>query len=126
MANSPPRYDWATVDRYIERHWSHVEIRSNDPLNVSLATFLGIHEQAIHRSRRQGTMPTVMADRVAVCLGLHPCLLWPSWFDDAALEPHCSECGEPASIAHGVTAKVCSDKCREHNRRARKKLEQAA
>lgn len=33
-----------------------------------------------------GGLPDRTADRVAIRLGLHPCMIWPDWFD-AALSP---------------------------------------
>jgi hypothetical protein len=58
------------------------------------------------------TVPTLEADRLAVHVGLHPSLIWPSWFDDAADEPHCRYCGE---VAPFVPSNVvwCSLSCKE-------------
>lgn len=47
-----------------------------------LSARLGVANTNIYRHRKYGMAPEV-ADRMACRLGLHPSLLWPSWFDDA-------------------------------------------
>lgn len=50
-----------------------------------LAELAGVSRHAGRLWRRQGWLAEHHADRVAVGLGMHPCEVWPSWFDDVAL-----------------------------------------
>lgn len=65
----------------------------NDGPVKMVARRLGIGTQRIYRYRRSG-MSTELADRLAISAGLHPSLVWPTWFIDAAREA-CPLCTEP-------------------------------
>lgn len=47
----------------------------------------------IARWRTSG-ITSLVADRLATMIGLHPSVIWPTWFDDADLEDRCPWCGE--------------------------------
>lgn len=58
-----------------------------DPMPRQLAyEILGITPGTWHRLRRSGRLQEPMADRLATHLGLHPVMIWPSWFDDVLVE----------------------------------------
>ena len=53
------------------------------PTLLDWARFCDVDNNTIHRWRRGG-IPEKQADRIAVkCLGIHPALIWPEWFDTA-------------------------------------------
>lgn len=49
------------------------------PLRV-LADLLGVPAKSVYRWREHG-IPLDFADRAALALGLHACLIWPEWLD---------------------------------------------
>lgn len=53
------------------------------PVSVGeLACLLGCSPRTVTRWRAAGRLCAFDADRYAVRLGLHPCLIWPDWFTD--------------------------------------------
>ena len=48
-----------------------------------LAAALGSDTATLYRYRNQG-VPVFTADRLAVKLGMHPCQVWPDWYEIAA------------------------------------------
>lgn len=48
-----------------------------------LAAALGSDTATLYRYRNQG-VPVFTADRLAVKLGMHPCQVWPDWYQVAA------------------------------------------
>lgn len=46
-----------------------------------LADICGVSQRTVHRWRAGGRMNHYTADRVAIRLGLHPCLIWDDWLD---------------------------------------------
>lgn len=54
---------------------------SDTPSNNDWADFCGVARETIWRWRQEG-ITEYEADRIAtVCVGLHPSLIWPDWFD---------------------------------------------
>lgn len=53
------------------------------PTVTALAETLGISRQSVHRYMNGQLIRRCDADRFAVRLGLHPCALWPNWFEGA-------------------------------------------
>lgn len=82
---------------------------NDGPVKI-VARQLHIGTQQIYRYRRTG-MTTELADRLAIAAGLHPSVVWDTWFIDAASEA-CPLCMEPltgrrllcASCHHEVVA----------------------
>jgi hypothetical protein len=69
-----------------DRHGEHgAEVWSDRVL----ADMCGVSLRTAQRWRTQG-LTWWMADRAAVACGLHPALIWPTWFDDAT-----TDCGTP-------------------------------
>lgn len=64
-----PRYDAAPILR-----------RFVTP--TAAAAILEVAARSVHRWMAEGLTP-FQADRLAIRVGLHPCDVWPSWFDDA-------------------------------------------
>ena len=46
-----------------------------------LAGLLGVKPATVRMWRQRGGIPLYSADRAAVALGVHPCELWPDWWD---------------------------------------------
>ena len=82
------RYPFDPIDRLFP---FRSDGQPNDPLG--LAALIGASNSELSRWRREG-MTTERADLVAVTLGYHPALLWPTWFEDAEEEGRCPWCGE--------------------------------
>ena len=53
---------------------------------AELALRLDATRSAVHRWRKFG-IPVFSADKAAIALGVHPCLIWPEWFDVPAERP---------------------------------------
>lgn len=47
---------------------------------VELGYLTGFATRTIHRWQENG-IPDKAADQAACALGLHPCIIWPDWFD---------------------------------------------
>ena len=95
--------------------------KAGEEPSTPLHEVLGVSRRTVYRYVRDG-MTTAQADCVAVALGLNPVDLWPSWYDDAALEPPCRVCGQLVE-ENMVT---CSERCRAEARRARQRQKVAA
>ena len=78
----------------------------------AVARHLGVDRNMIYRWRHEGMGP-LTADRVAISAGFHPSLVWSTWFDDALLEPGCTWCGGPMSLAPSTFGRgtTCSGRC---------------
>lgn len=76
-----------------------------------LAGKLNVSGSTLQDYQTRGVTPRV-ADRLAMKAGLHPSLVWPSWFDDV-LEDHgrdCAECGG-RFLPKRHDAKFCDPAC---------------
>ena len=60
---------------------------------VGAATLLGLSGDQLHTCTGRGWVNTWQADEIATFMGIHPSRIWSSWYDDAADEPKCPECG---------------------------------
>ncbi len=118
---SAPRYSFAPIDAMFpeavgRRGWSNTD---EDVENIApIHECLGVSRNTVNGWRHNG-LSTMAADKLAVSLGLNPVDLWPSWYDDAALEPTCGECDEP--LSEGRT--YCSP---EHKAEARRRRQRVA
>jgi hypothetical protein len=110
-----PRYDFGPLDRMFpapERR------RNEEPDNVvSVCEALGLTVAQLRHHRENG-MSTLTADELAVRAGVNPVDLWPSWYDDAALEPSCLICGEPLSEGKTYCCKAHRDQGRRNRQAA--------
>lgn len=52
---------------------------TGDASTIALAELTGFSRRTIQRWRSTG-VPDRHADTVAIRLGCHPCVIWPSWF----------------------------------------------
>lgn len=53
-----------------------------DPNHIQVAKLIDVHVKTIYWwEQGMNELPIPAADRHAVHLGLHPCLLWPEWWD---------------------------------------------
>lgn len=109
-----PRYSFAPIDRLYPP--ASVGAASQRPDYVPITRLLGVEHNTLNRWRRNG-LTTMKADKIATALGFHPAELWPSWSDDAALEPCCRWCGEP--LSEGVL--YCNPDHSRHSRAADKR-----
>jgi hypothetical protein len=82
-----PRYPFGPIEELFPDCHEFTAGRS------TISEALGITSAMVANYRERG-MNTATADRLAILLGLHPCLLWPSWFDDAEDESRCPWCFE--------------------------------
>lgn len=57
---------------------------------------LGVSHHLVRALKRRG-LSAAQADRYAIVAGVHPSLLWPSWFDDA--QEGAAGCACPSSSA---------------------------
>lgn len=80
-----PRFDFAPLRRYVTQQ-AGVSTYSLQ----QIARDLGVCESQPSKWQRRG-LTTAAADRAAIRLGLHPSLLWPEWWETAALEPQPKE-----------------------------------
>lgn len=51
-------------------------------LPSDLAIRVGVHVRSVNRATHDG-LNADTADRWAIALGYHPCLIWTDWFDSA-------------------------------------------
>lgn len=86
-----PRYPVADLLRFVSAR------ALRDSESVEIHELFGMDDGAWYRSQEKGWLSTIQADAVAVRLSTFPSDIWPSWFDDAALEPVCV-CGQPATM----------------------------
>lgn len=88
---------------------------------VSVLVEAGLSDRTAARVVRTGAVPTVIADRVAVSLRVHPGDVWgwQRWIDSADEEPRCW-CGEVAAWRddRSCAASYCSQ---EHAQLARRR-----
>ena len=93
-------YSWDAVDAYLAARYNFDQNNGgapkrvhngfstpdSDPMpNTRVFDVLGLPAQRYYRWRRE-PLTEARADRIAVNLGLHPVLLWPSWFMDAPID----------------------------------------
>lgn len=79
-----PRLPFAPLER-------HAQLGADAPLSdggpgvtvEDIATRLGVTARSVHRYRAEG-LSLDAADRLATANGLHPCHLWPEWWEYAA------------------------------------------
>ena len=109
-----PRYSFDPLDRLYPQLSAHTDEAAGQ---TGVWTVLGVTKSTTTRWRRVG-MTTMAADRAAVAVGLNAVDLWPTWYDDAVMEPPCRWCGEP--LSEGMT--YCS---REHRQLVRRADERA-
>jgi len=111
-----PRYSFAPIDHLYPISAGCISQNVSETSAAPVQDIIGISGTTVAIYRRQG-MSSAQADRAAVRLGLNPVDLWPSWYDDAALEPPCRVCG--LLVEEGKH--TCSAECRlELRRRGRK------
>ena len=84
----------------------------------AIARQLGVDRNQIYRWRKDGMAP-LTADAVAIRIGVHPSLIWPTWFDDALMEEGCTWCGAPRSLLPSVAGRssTCSKSCWHRRKR---------
>ena len=74
------RYGWGDLIAGLQ-----VPIRDatrSEPTRFDYARLFNVNPTTIDRWRRTG-LSWISADTVAVkCLGMHPSLIWPTWFDE--------------------------------------------
>jgi hypothetical protein len=94
------RYPFAPIEEYIEAHWYPDDPARGIPeghmTDARKADILTTTDGEIRRMREHG-LHDLKADRYAIRLGLHPCLLWPTWFDDILADP-----ADNPDIPHGT------------------------
>ena len=137
-----PRYSWDLLMEYVVARWPEVG-QSGRPSFMSsgissgggqrhekgmpvrsLPGLLNMPKWQVDRWTARGSVNTWDADKIA-CLGLHvhPCRIWPTWFDDAEDEYRCAQCGALMDYGDHVTSSsTCSEKC-ALKRKARQRLE---
>lgn len=86
-----PHYPVAELLRFVKAR------TLRDSESVQIHELFGMDDNSWFRVQEKGWMSTLQADAVAVRLCTFPSDIWPSWFDDAALEPMCV-CGQPAKM----------------------------
>lgn len=111
-----PRYPFAPIDAMFEPSKGYLMPEAERPLSIYEG--LDTHREQLRRWRENG-LTTEWADKLAVRLGMNAVDIWPSWYDDAALEPACPVCDEP--LFEGRT--YCST---EHKELARREAQAAA
>lgn len=112
-----PSYDWASVDRLLHQRWPALGVVtaiSGEAAygSLGLPELLGMSKRTVQSSRARGFMDTTMADAVATKLGVHPSLIWLTWFEDAEQEPRCKWCRAELAIGDQAHSVTCSKPCR--------------
>lgn len=97
------RYPWQPVEDYVRSRWpqayefhhggavgpvknAYMVSVNHDPMPKPTVTGLvGISPMQLCLYRRKGTISEWRADEIATGLGLHPSVLWDSWFSDVEL-----------------------------------------
>lgn len=107
------KYEFGPLSEYIARRWPHVGISDrHDKDRISLGEFLHMpsmtERQVLERAKING-LSTELADRIAICIGVLPSDIWPSWFFDAADEPFCAWCGEPLPLDSNHLRLYCGE-----------------
>lgn len=78
-AEGANQYEHGNWDRHIA---AEVEERTGRPSCMRVAEIIGTSRMAVSRWRQRG-IPEYSADKAACAAGVHPALLWPTWFSDA-------------------------------------------
>lgn len=93
-----PFADLVTVSRFT---WTQIQKRGN------------VSGREIMRYRNEGMSP-IVASRLANVCGLHPCEVWPSWFDDTVEDSGraCQECGA-RFLPNAPNQRYCSAPCKK-------------
>lgn len=74
------------VHRYTEHRWPFDPVVRYFGTQVNIAAITGYTFRSVNRWK-MGGIPTSMADEIAVHhMGVHPCEVWPDWFDVAEQE----------------------------------------
>lgn len=86
-------YPWAPVEEFIRYKWPTVNDNmttsgpgrfANEPMpKPRLYELIGLSNPRYYRYHSAGCVSEYVADEIATRLGVHPVLLWPTWFDDA-------------------------------------------
>ena len=53
------------------------------PTYTDIAAIIGVADRTISRWAAGQDIPEAAADRAAIALGTHPCLIWPEWWANA-------------------------------------------
>lgn len=73
---NPARFELAAIDGHLRQQ----AIERDLSVARTLAVLAEVDRSVAYRAIETGTLSVELADRVAIGLGLHPALLWPSWF----------------------------------------------
>lgn len=77
-----PKFSWANLAE-TNAAPIQMDLQFLEPTLSDWARFCDVDTTQIYRWRTNG-IPEKQADRIAVkCLGIHPALIWPEWFDKA-------------------------------------------
>lgn len=60
--------------------------------DVQLARIIGVSRSTIRAARERNTLEWWAADRWATRVGVHPLLLWPSFYDHVSVELDLEDC----------------------------------
>jgi len=78
------RWPWEPLEAYCEATFAR-QLSDDGTTELSLVYRLsvatGVPCSRLYRARSDGSMTEHLADRVATRLGLHPCRIWPDWFN---------------------------------------------
>lgn len=108
-----PSYDFASLERFVIARYG----LRNGANDVGLAAIISMADRSSWiRSQQAGRLSSWVADRLAVTFGVHPSVIWPSWFEDALEEPFCAWCRGPVNWRNSLSI-YCSADCRQERER---------